>query len=117
MSNQQKFFLYSERKDFQEQSGRAEWRDDEKALMLMQNQQPRLTETDWSDAQDAWDDANPMVVDAFGAVGELIENRTALGFRTRWQNASAVMEDEHSKPVRLEEGLFTDLHFGGDSRL
>lgn len=117
MSNQQKFFLYSERKDFQEQSGRAEWRADEKALMLMQNQQPRLTETDWSDAQDAWDDANPMVIDAFGAVGELIENRTALGFRTRWQNVSAVMEDEHSKPIRLEEGLFTDLHFGGDSRL
>lgn len=117
MTSQQKFFLFSEHNDFQEQSGRAEWRVDEKALMLTQNQQPRLAQIEWSDAHDAWEAAGPMVVDAFGAIGELIENNTALGFRTDWENPASVMEDEHSKPVRLEEGVFTDLHFGGDSRL
>lgn len=117
MSSQQKFFLYSEQADFQEQSGRAQWRADEKALMLMQNQQPRLSEAQWSDAHDAWLAAGPMVVDAFAAVGELIENDTALGFRTHWQDTANVVEDEHSKPIRLQEGVFTDLHLGGDSRL
>lgn len=117
MSSQQKFFLYSEQNDFQERSGRAEWRADEKALMLTQNQQPGLTETDWSDAHVAWDAARPMVVDAFGAIGELIENDTALGFRTHWQDAPGIVEDGYSEPIRLEEGRFTDLHFGGDSRL
>ena len=117
MANQQKFFLYSEQDDFQEQSGRAEWRADEKALMLMQNQQPRLIETEWTEAHNAWDASGPVVVDAFGAIGELIENDMALGFRTHWQDAPAVMEDEHSQAIRLQEGVFTDLHFGGESRL
>jgi len=117
MSSQQKFFLYSEQNDFKEQSGQAEWRADEKALMLMQNQQPRITQSKWADAHDAWNAAGPMVVDTFGAIGELIENDMALGFRTHWQDAPGVIQDEHSIPIRLQEGVFTDLHFGGDSRL
>lgn len=117
MPSQQKFFLFSEQNDFQEQSGRAEWRSDEQALMLAQNQQPRLSTLDWLDAQAAWKIAEPMIVDAFGALGEIIDGGAALGFRTHWLDMPNSVEDQHSNPIRLEEGKFTDLHLGGDSRL
>jgi len=117
MTSQQKFFLFAEQNDFHERSGLAQWRVDEQALMLEQNQQPRLSTPNWEEAQSAWESARPMVVDAFGGLGEIIQNAKVLGFRTHWQDEPNRIEDQHSQPIELEEGEFTDLHFGGKSRL
>lgn len=117
MSNLQKFFLYSGNKDFQERSGRAQWREDEQALMLEQNQQPRLSQPLWEEGREAWENAKPLVVDDFSASGELFDSARALGFKNHWQDTMSEVQDEYSRAIRIPEGEFTDLHCGGDSRL
>jgi len=117
MSKQLKFFLFSEADDYQEQSGRAQWRADEQVLMLAQNQQPRLSTSSWDEGQTIWKTALPVVVDAFSAIGEITLADQAIGFKSLGQQHFKLIKDEHSKPVSIENGQYTDLHFGGDSRL
>lgn len=117
MSSQQKFFLFSEQDDFDEQSGRAEWRADEQVLMLTQNQQPRLSTSNWDEGHLAWEKVQPMIVDTFGTLGEIMTAKNALGFKSSGQNQLKQVHDEHGKPIHLEQGNYTDIHYGGDSRV
>jgi len=117
MSSQQKFFLFSEPEDFHEQSGRAEWRTDEQVLMLAQNQQPRLSTLDWNEGQLAWLEATPMVTDAYATIGAISSDQKSIGFKSLGQKHFKPLTDEHSHAFSPEAGIYTDLHFGGDSRL
>lgn len=117
MTTQQKFFLFSEQDDFHEQSGRAEWRADEKVLMLSQNQQPRLSTSNWDEGHMAWQNAKPMMIDVFASMGELMPAENALGFKSSIKSPLKQVYDAQGHPIVLEQGKFTDLHFGGDSRV
>lgn len=117
MSNQQKFFLLSGQKDFYERSGGAEWQPEEQALMLEQNQKPLISVPGATEANDAWENAKPMVVDNYGSICEITDDERAVGFREETESHLTILQDHRGEPIQIEEGKLTDIHFGGESRI
>jgi len=113
--NGQSYFLLREAEEFSHRSTQLLWDDSREALILAQNQQLRLPASDTAAALQAWQNAQPLVVDQFNqqcrinAGGDELEYNAGRGFLP--------LVDGHLQRVDAPAGLFTDIAIGGDGRL
>jgi phage tail-like protein len=108
-------FLLREPDEFDHRSSNFIWDSGRKALIMAQQQELRLPESNTAAALAAWAAARPLVIDAFGQLGRIsndgarIEYNSGRGFRG--------LLDGELGAVTAPAGDFVDLTLGGDGRL
>lgn len=113
--NNTPYFLLQNEAEFDNGSSLITWNAARGGLSLAQQQILQLPASDPAAAKAAWDTAAPLVLDPFGQIGRISESGDRLeynvgtGFRT--------LQDGEGRWVAAPQGVFVDLHLGGDGRL
>jgi phage tail-like protein len=114
-SNNVNYFLIREADEFANRSTRIQWDRSRRALVLAQNQELRLPASDAVAALAEWQNARPLVFDAFAQQGRIHTSNQQLEYNAG--RGYLPLVDGNLQPVDAPAGDFTDLVLGGDGRL
>ncbi|MEJ2043813.1 MAG: hypothetical protein P8X74_09585 [Reinekea sp.] len=110
-----RFCLLSRAEDFRtDAADHCVWDEQRQVFRLMENQRPRLAQADASEAQSAWSSASAMVMDSYGQLGFLSDDRKQLHYALNWAHYQRFL-DADVQAVAGQVTASSEQGVGGDA--